>query len=71
MFDRFDYQSTLTNSVQAIMPKTLEAWGFVALAIIGLWFVCMVVVVVLEAAREYCSHARDETPTPNPRHPAS
>lgn len=58
-----DYDTAIRHAADSFverMPSTPEGWGLLALAIIGLWFVCMVVMIVADALCEYCTQKRDE-----------
>lgn len=61
-----DYERTLNEVVETVMPKTPGDWGLVALAILGL---CLVII-VLEMARAHCTPKEDETTTQDPVAPA-
>lgn len=60
---KLDYDTAIRETADTLverLPSTPDGWGFLALAVIGIWFACMVAMILGDALLEYCAHKRAE-----------
>lgn len=61
MYYEPDYGTALRQAANALvdeLPSTLEGWGLLILAVIGLLFACTVMMVVADELLKYCALKR-------------